>query len=111
MAEVYDEKRNNAKKDRKLVISKLFKKNMLLSIFFFLVSFVAIVLTSFLPAGDVLPYNLDPLVLNAVTYYNLFAEIFWPLQIVMQAFIYYLGFLIAMKLMKLILGHRAPVTD
>jgi len=82
---------------------------MILQILFSLIYIIAVLLFAFLPPGDILPWGLDPIFLNASMFFRTFMDIFWPLEIVLNTFLLYLGFLIAMRIMKLFIGHRAPV--
>jgi len=84
---------------------------MLINFLFFILTTLVSLIFAFLPSGDRLPYGLDDTLITAVAYYNQFAESFWFLEIIIQAFVLYLGFLIALVIIKLILGTRADYTQ
>lgn len=70
-------------------------------------------LTAWLPTGPdsvgiTLPWGLDDLLINAMSYFRAFIEIFPPAGVVLQAFIIYLGFKLGLMILKLFLGARSP---
>lgn len=84
---------------------------MILQILYSLLYIVLTLLFSWLPDGSFLPWGTDPIFIEAVSYFRAFMIIFWPLEIVLEVFLVYLLFLLAMKILKFFVGHRAPVTD
>lgn len=83
---------------------------MILQILFSIVFSIVTLLFSFLPDGNTLPFGIDNILITATQYFYAFVDVFPPMGIVLQAFLYYLGFKIAMLILKLFIGHRAPVT-
>lgn len=84
---------------------------MIIQILLALINIIITLLFFWLPPGDRLPFGLDDIFIMASQYFRSFMEIFWPLQIVLEAFLIYLGFLIAMKIVRIFIGNRSPVTD
>lgn len=71
-----------------------------------------LVLTQFIPFdGAVLPFGIDAILLSGMGMFNTFASTFWFLEIVLEAFLFYLLFLIGMTVVKLVLGARTPIHD
>lgn len=81
---------------------------MIFQFLFIILKTTVLLLFGFLPPADVLPWGMDPIVSQAISYFNAFIVIFPPIGVVFQAFILYLGFRLAMLLIKLILGNRTP---
>jgi len=55
-----------------------------------------------------LPWGLDDIVVSSFTYFKSFVAVFPPLEIVLQAFLLYLGWKIAMMFLRLFIGNRTP---
>lgn len=70
-----------------------------------LISFIGF-LTGWLPnSGDAvlkLPWGIDDLMVQGVNGYKILAEAFPPFNVVLSAFIIYLGFRIAMKILRMV---------
>lgn len=58
--------------------------------------------SNLLPNASVLPFGVDSVLSTAVGYFRFFAVLIPPLGTLMTAFIIYLGFLLALKVVKLI---------
>lgn len=81
---------------------------MLIYLLFSLAYLVGVTLTAFLPTAEVLPFGIDPILVNSFQGFYAFMNVFPPLAIVLQAFLLYCGFRLALLLFKVILGARAP---
>jgi len=70
---------------------------------------VVIVLLSFLPPVTSLPFGIDGVFYTVGHWIVLIQADFWPLGIVFKMFfLFYLPLLVALLVLKLVLGHRAP---
>lgn len=69
------------------------------------------IMFSFLPSVTTLPYGIDPIAVQAMGYVRAMIVIFPPLGVILQAFLYYLGFRLILAIVKVILGGRAPHHD
>lgn len=77
----------------------------------------AITIVNFLfawwPNAEQLPtifgLDLDETFTTAITTYNTFAEVIWPIHYVMLAFLFLMGYFVIKITFKLILGGRSPV--
>lgn len=87
---------------------------MIISLLINLVLLIFGSLFSFLPVVTALPtiggIDLDYYVRTGVGYFNFLASIFPPLTVVASAAIIYLTWKLVMLGLKLILGHRSPVS-
>lgn len=81
---------------------------MLLFLLISLILALSQVLTAFLPSATTLPFGIDTFVVTAFSYFYAFIDIFPPMGVILQAFLVYLGFKLALLVFKIFLGHRAP---
>lgn len=57
---------------------------------------------------EIVGYNVDGALVTGMGYFNRFAEVMWPLQIVMQGALFILAYYIIKIGLRFLLGHRAP---
>jgi len=85
---------------------------MIFEILFFILFGLLGVLLGWLPGwGQVpllLPWGIDSVMVTAVSYYRSIIETVPYLEVLMQAFLYALGFELAMIVLKVFLGARVP---
>lgn len=72
-----------------------------------LVSFLVVILSP-LPSVTVLPFGIDAELTTAMGYFNSFLDLVWPLQIIWQCLLWYLGFELVLLVIRVFLPHRLP---
>ena len=82
---------------------------MILLFLFEIVFMSAYWLTSWLPDASTLPWGLDGIFVSAFSYFYAFADIFPVVDVVIEAFLIYFVYRLSMMVIKLFIGHRAPV--
>lgn len=65
---------------------------------------------AFLPVVTTLPFGIDDALSTTMGYWNTFANFLPPLAFLFQMTLWYLGFRVILMGLKLILGHRAPIS-
>jgi len=85
---------------------------MIFQILFFILAGVLGALLQFLPGyGEIpllLPWGIDSILVYGVSLFKLVAIAIPPLSVVLNAFLYYVIFKIALLVLRLFIGHRAP---
>jgi len=84
---------------------------MIIHLLFSIIIMIFNTLVSWLPSVSVLPFGMDSLWISSVGYFKGFMLIFPPLEIVYQAFVFYLGFRLLLIVLKVFLGKRVPHHD
>lgn len=72
-----------------------------------IITLVGIIFSMF-PTIEELPWGLDSVLSDGVAGYKEIAEVFPPMETMMTIFLIYLGFKIALILLKFFLGSRTP---
>jgi len=80
---------------------------MIITIFLNIIIAILGFLFALLPNVTTLPLGFDAVVSTAVGYLNGFLLVMWPLGIVWQCFIWYVGIRIVLMVVSFFIGHRA----
>lgn len=83
---------------------------MITQFFFTIIITVFDSLTSWLPQVTELPFGLDTILLTAVGWLQSLVIVFWPIEVILSVFLWYLTFRVGLILLKLIMGTRTPHT-
>jgi len=67
-------------------------------------------LTAVFGRADILPFGSDSYFVLFFGWINYIATDMWPLHYVLQCFALYIGWRIGVLVVRLLLGHRAPVS-
>jgi len=70
---------------------------------------VIFALTFYLPDSNILPWGIDSVMVSLFGMVNSLKQEIWPIVFPLSLFLYYVLFLIGMRVMKLFLGSRTPV--
>lgn len=66
------------------------------------------VLGLILPSVETLPLGIDEALSTAIGWIRSLIEVAWPVEVILEVVLWYITFRIALTLIKLFLGHRAP---
>lgn len=80
------------------------------AIFNVIMNFFKVIL-GWLPIVTELPFGMDEIFVDAVGMFKSAMALFPPLQVVFTAFMVYLSFRLALIVLRLFIGHRAPSHD
>jgi len=83
---------------------------MITQFFFTIIITVFDSITSFLPQVSSLPFGIDGVLQTSIGWVNSLVVLFWPIEVILSVFLWYLTFRVGLVLLKLIMGTRTPHT-
>lgn len=59
-----------------------------------------------MPQANEMPFGADQFLLESMMKFYAFIDVFWPMQVIWECFLWYLGFIISLQILKIWLGNR-----